>query len=130
MITMIKADGAAERRQLDAMRARAAEKNADIEQAVKDIMADVKANGLSAVERYSVQFDHSAPYELPKERLDQAYAACPGELIAALEHAARNIRDYNEKLLVKAIHKRVTEIKLDKDMELQYMNLLQMQGEI
>lgn len=102
MITMIKADGAAERRQLDAMRARAAEKNADIEQAVKDIMADVKANGLSAVERYSVQFDHSAPYELPKERLDQAYAACPGELIAALEHAARNIRDYNEKLLVKS----------------------------
>lgn len=102
MITMIKADGAAERRQLDAMRARAAEKNADIEQAVKDIMADVKANGLSAVERYSVQFDHSVPYELPKERLDQAYASCPGELIAALEHAARNIRDYNEKLLVKS----------------------------
>lgn len=102
MITTIKADGAAERRQLDAMRARAAEKNADIEQAVKDIMADVKANGLSAVERYSVQFDHSVPYELPKERLDQAYASCPGELIAALEHAARNIRDYNEKLLVKS----------------------------
>ena len=102
MITMIKADGAAERRQLDAMRARAAEKNADIEQAVKAIMEDVKVNGLPAVERYSVQFDHSAPYELPKERLDQAYAACPGELIAALEHAARNIRDYNEKLLVKS----------------------------
>ena len=102
MITMIKADGAAERRQLDAMRARAAEKNADIEQAVKAIMEDVKENDLSAVERYSVQFDHSAPYELPKERLDQAYAACPGELIAALEHAARNIRDYNEKLLVKS----------------------------
>ncbi len=102
MITMIKADGAAERRQLDAMRARAAEKNADIEQAVKAIMEDVKENSLSAVERYSVQFDHSAPYELSKERLDQAYAACPGELIAALEHAARNIRDYNEKLLVKS----------------------------
>ncbi len=102
MITTIKADGAAERRQLDAMRARAAEKNADIEQAVKAIMEDVKVNGLPAVERYSVQFDHSAPYELPKERLDQAYAACPGELIAALEHAARNIRDYNEKLLVKS----------------------------
>lgn len=102
MITMIKADGAAERRQLDAMRARAAEKNADIEQAVKAIMEDVKVNGLPAVERYSVQFDQSAPYELPKERLDQAYAACPGELIAALEHAARNIRDYNEKLLVKS----------------------------
>ena len=33
MITIIQADGVAERRQIDAMRARAAEKNADIERA-------------------------------------------------------------------------------------------------
>ncbi len=103
MITIIRADGAAERRQLSAMRARAAEKNADIEQAVKAIMEDVRAEGLSAVERYSLKFDAAAPYELPKERLDEAYAACPPELVAALEHAARNIRDYNEKLLVKTM---------------------------
>ena len=99
MITIIKADGSAERRQLDAMRARAAEKNADIELAVKAIMENVRQEGLPAVERYSRQFDHKVPYELPQERLDQAYEACPPELVAALEHAARNIRDYNEKLL-------------------------------
>ena len=99
MLTIIKADGFAERRQLDAMRARAAEKNADIELSVKAIMENVRQEGLTAVERYSRQFDHKAPYELSPERLDQAYAACPPELIAALEHAARNIRDYNEKLL-------------------------------
>lgn len=103
MITIIKADGSAERRQLDAMRARAAEKNADIELAVKKIMEDVRAEGLTAVERYSLQFDRQAPYELSKDRLDEAYAACPAELTAALEHAARNIRDYNEKLLVKSM---------------------------
>ena len=102
MISIIKADGRAERRQLDAMRARAAEKNADIELAVKAILDAVRAEGLPAVERYSLRFDHNAPYELQKERLDQAYDACPPQLTAALEHAARNIRDYNEKLLVKS----------------------------
>ena len=102
MIAIIKADGRAERRQLDAMRARVAEKNADIELAVKAILDAVRAEGLPAVERYSLRFDHNAPYELPKERLDQAYDACPPQLTAALEHAARNIRDYNEKLLVKS----------------------------
>ena len=99
MIAIIKADGSAERRQLDAMRARAAEKNADIERTVKAVMEDVRQEGLPAVERYSRQFDHREPYELSLERLDEAYRACPPELIAALEHAARNIRDYNEKLL-------------------------------
>ena len=102
MITIIKADGRAERRQLDAMRARAAEKNADIELAVKAIMENVRQEGLPAVERYSRQFDHKVPYELSQERLDEAYAACPPDLIAALEHAARNIWDYNEKLLYRS----------------------------
>ena len=103
MIAIIRADGTAERRQLDAMRARAAEKNADIELAVKDIMDHVRMEGFLAVERYSIQFDHSAPYELSKEQLDEAYSLCPPELAAALEHAARNIRDYNEKLLARSM---------------------------
>lgn len=103
MITIIRADGSAERRQLEAMRARAAEKNADIEPAVKAIMESVRAEGLPAVERYSLRFDGKAPYELSKDRLDEAYAACPAKLTAALEHAARNIRDYNEKLLAKSM---------------------------
>ena len=42
MITIIQADGVAERRQIDAMRARAAEKNADIERAVQAILEDVR----------------------------------------------------------------------------------------
>lgn len=102
MIAIIQADGAAERRQLDAMRGRAAARNADIERSVQAVMEHVRAEGLPAVERYSRQFDRKAPYEVPKERLEQAYGACPAALIAALEHAARNIRDYNEKLLARS----------------------------
>ena len=103
MITIIRADGTAERRQLDAMRGRAAEKNVDVELAVKAVMEDVRAEGMAAVERYSLQFDGQTPYELSQERLEEACAACPEQMIAALEHAARNIRDYNEKLLAKSM---------------------------
>ena len=86
MIQIITADAAA--RQLAAMRSRSAQKNADIEQAVCAVMQDVKENGFGAVEKYSLQFDHTAPYEIEAEVLEQAYASCPGELIDALEHAA------------------------------------------
>lgn len=47
MISIIKADGTSEVRQLEAMRARAAQKNADIELAVSAVMQNVKGNGLS-----------------------------------------------------------------------------------
>ena len=103
MIRIIKADGVAEQTQLCAMRARAAQKNADIDRAVADIMQAVKEEGFAAVERYSLQFDHAAPYEISGERLEQAYRNCPDELTTALEHAAANIRDYNEKLLSKTV---------------------------
>lgn len=101
MIRIIPAARAQE--QLAAMRARAAQKNADIDRAVADIMQTVKEEGFAAVERYSVQFDRTAPYEISAQRLEQAYQNCPHELIAALEHAAANIRDYNEKLLAKTV---------------------------
>ena len=103
MITIIEADGRREREQLEAMRARAAQKNEAIELAVSSIMENVKEEGLPAVERYTRKFDHRMSYEVPNERLEQAYQSCPPELISALEHAADNIRDYNQRLLTKTV---------------------------
>ena len=103
MIEMLRADGAAEKELISAMRARAAEVSADIERAVIDIMQRVKENGLSAVEEFSVRFDKAFPRELSANELDEAYKRCPVELISALEHAAANIRDYNEKLLARSM---------------------------
>ncbi len=102
MMTIIQADGRAEQARIAAMRARAAAVGADIETSVRAIMQNVKDEGFAAVERYTRQFDHKVPYEIPLERLEEAYARCPKELISALERAAANIRDYNEKLLVKS----------------------------
>lgn len=99
MIAIIKADGTAEQRQLNAMRQRAAARNTDIEAVVRQVMETVRQEGYPAVARYSQQFDGTEPYEIPLERLDQAVRECPPELVQAMEHAAANIRDYNEKLL-------------------------------
>lgn len=102
MITILKADGNAERERIAAMRARAAQVGADIELAVSAVMQNVKEKGFSAVEEYSRRFDHKVPYEISREKLKEAYGRCPKELIAAFERAAENIRDYNEKLLVQS----------------------------
>ena len=103
MIQVIQADGRAEQARIAAMRARAAEVGADIEEAVSAVIRAVKEKGLSAVEAYSLKFDGKIPYEIPREELEAAYDRCADELIAAMERAAANIRDYNEKLLVQSM---------------------------
>ena len=103
MIKILKADGSAEKELISSMRERAAEVGADIERAVAEIMGSIKERGFSAVEEYSLRFDKASPRELTSEELNEAYARCPKELIDALEHAAKNIQDYNEKLLAKTL---------------------------
>lgn len=102
MLNIVVADGAAEKGVIQAMRERAKSANQAIEVAVRAIMENVKVEGLPAVERYTREFDHKMPYEISPEILQEAYDRCPRELIAALEHAAANIRAYNEKLLPKS----------------------------
>lgn len=98
MITIIQADGKAERCQLNSMRARVAEKNADIEATVQAVMDNVRQEGLLAVERYSRQFDHKAPYEIPKTQLEEAAKRVPPELLRALQRSADHIHAYQSRL--------------------------------
>ena len=95
------ADGQAEQRVLQEMQARAAETRGDIEHMVREIMEDVRQNGMPAVEKYSMRFDKTKPYVISPAVLEKAYQACGDRLRAALEKAAANIRDYHEKMLVK-----------------------------
>ena len=103
MINIVIADGAAERAVLEAMRARAAQAGAAVDRAAAEIMAAVRERGYEAVREYSLRFDGAEPRELSPAELDGAYSRCPGELTAALEHAAANIRAYNEKLLARTL---------------------------
>ena len=102
MLKIIKADGAAEKKQIEDMRARAAQTGEGISAVAAAVLQDVRENGYAAVEKYSLQFDGAKPREITAEELDAAYASCPKELIAAMEQAAADIRDYNEKLLVRS----------------------------
>ncbi len=99
MIEIIQADGIREQEQIRSMRARAAQKNQETDRIVSGILQEVRDNGFPAVRKYSLEFDHAEPYEVSREAVERAYESCPPELIQALEHAAANIRDYNEKLL-------------------------------
>ena len=81
------------------LRARNEEQNEKITAAAAAIMDDVRVRGFEAVREYSVRFDGAEPRELTADELDSAVAACPKELIAALERAARNIEDYQRRLL-------------------------------
>lgn len=103
MIQIVKADGAAERAVMDAMKARAAQANQAIDAAAAEIMEAVKEKGFEAVRDYSLRFDKAEPREITPAELDGAYGRCPKELIAALERAAANIKDYNEKLLTRTM---------------------------
>lgn len=102
MIQIVTADGVAEQRLIAGLKARAAQVNSDIAQAVSAILQDVRARGYEAVREYSLKFDHAEPHEITQDQLKAAYQACDPALVAAMEHAARNIRDYNEKLLTKS----------------------------
>ena len=103
MIEIVKADGAAEQAVMAAMRARAAQANQAIDAAAAEIMERVREKGFEAVREYSLRFDKAEPREISRAELQAAYDRCPAELIAALERAAANIKDYNEKLLSRTL---------------------------
>lgn len=101
MIQLVPSSDARER--ICAIRTRAAKENESIDRIAAEILKNVKEYGFSAVKDYSVKFDGAEPREFHQAEIDAAYDACPRELINALEHAASNIRDYNQHLLVKSM---------------------------
>lgn len=103
MIRIIKADGSAEVKLIETLRSRAAEIGEEINQTAASMMADVRKRGFEAVREYSLKLDGVEPREFTAEELQAAYDACDPKLIRAMEHAAANIRDYNEHLLCQTL---------------------------
>ena len=76
--------------------------DAAVEETVRGIIERVRCEGDTALLALTAEFDElvlRAPsdLELPKTRLDQARAALPDELSAALEQAAQRIRAFHER---------------------------------
>ncbi|MCD7918471.1 MAG: histidinol dehydrogenase [Clostridiales bacterium] len=103
MLPIVKADGAAELALIGRLRFRAAQAGEEINRTAAAVMEDVRVNGYEAVRKYSLQFDKAEPREFSQAELQAAYDGCDPALIQAMEHAAANIRDYNEHLLAKTM---------------------------
>lgn len=103
MIPIVKADGSAELELIASLRTRAAEAGEQVNRAATEIMQAVRERGYEAVREYSLKFDKAEPQEFSQEEIQAAYDACDPKLIAAMEHAAANIRDYNQHLLTKTM---------------------------
>ncbi len=103
MIRIVKADGTAEVELIAALRSRAAEIGEEINRTAAEMMADVRERGFEAVREYSLKLDGAEPREFTPAELQAAYDACDPALIRAMEHAAGNIRDYNEHLLCRTV---------------------------
>ncbi|WP_119354672.1 histidinol dehydrogenase [Azohydromonas sediminis] len=79
-----------------------AETDREIETRVAQILADVRARGDAAVLEYTARFDgvqaaSVAALEIPQAELQAALAALAPARRAALEDAARRVRDYHER---------------------------------
>ena len=99
MITIVRADGTAEQKQIEAMRLRAAETNAGVNRSAAEIMDAVRLRGFEAVREYSLKFDHAEPREIPMEELKAAAERIDPALLTALKRSAENIRTYQQELL-------------------------------
>lgn len=72
----------------------------DVGATVRDIIADVRKSGDAALRKYSARFDglsDETAIEVSADEIEAAYRACDPELIAVMEEAARNIREYHSK---------------------------------
>ena len=75
--------------------------DAQVEQTVRDVIADIRARGDAALVEYTNRFDRMqatgmAELEIGQQQLQQALAVIPVEQREALEQAAARIRAYAE----------------------------------
>jgi histidinol dehydrogenase len=77
------------------------EASADVDAAVAEIVAAVRAGGDAALIAYTERFDRLAltpeTLRIPQADLDAAAGACAPETIQALELAAERITDYHRR---------------------------------
>ncbi|MDP6788370.1 MAG: histidinol dehydrogenase [Rhodospirillales bacterium] len=82
---------------LDAKR----EADLDVDQAVGAILAEVRASGDEAVIAYTRRFDKltltAETMRVSNDEIDQAVAACPGDLFRALELMAQRVSDFHSR---------------------------------
>ena len=79
------------------LKERVAENDRKVDGAVAQIVADVKAQGDTALRAYTTKFDGWCPetLEISREEIEKLTANCRPEFLEALRRAAGNIRDFH-----------------------------------
>ncbi|MDU6444605.1 MAG: histidinol dehydrogenase, partial [Streptococcus sp.] len=85
--------------------------NLDVDDAVRQILEDVKENGDKALKAYSEKFDKITldNFEVGKELVDQAFEEIDAEVLEALKNAKANIESYHKQQLEKGFEDQPTE---------------------
>ncbi|VUX19642.1 Histidinol dehydrogenase [Streptococcus pasteurianus] len=85
--------------------------NLDVDDAVRQILEDVKENGDNALKAYSEKFDKITldNFEVGKELVDQAFEEIDAEVLEALKNAKANIESYHKQQLEKGFEDQPTE---------------------
>ena len=98
-IAVVKANGKDELELFAQLSKRSGEVSEQVETAVRGIIADVKNRGDEAVKEYTLRFDGCLPERICIERseLESIARGCEPKLLAALERACENIRDYHSR---------------------------------
>ncbi|KKK11820.1 histidinol dehydrogenase [Aspergillus rambellii] len=68
----------------------------DVASIVRGVIDDIRANGDTAVRKYSEKFDQWSPasFRLSREDIDAAIAACPKQTIEDIKEAQKNVRKF------------------------------------
>lgn len=85
--------------------------NLDVDDAVRQILEDVKENGDKALKAYSEKFDKITldNFEVGKELVDQAFEEIDAQVLEALKNAKANIESYHKQQLEKGFQDQPTE---------------------
>ncbi len=103
MVLRLKSKDAGFAAAFDAFVAKDRDGGADVSAVVRDVIADVRKDGVGALKSYTQKFDgfalSNANLRVTEAEIDAAEAACDKEDLAALDFAAARIRAYHEKQL-------------------------------
>lgn len=104
MVKLLYSNATDFREYFDAWLAYKPESSANVQETVRDIIQQVKEKGDARLVEYTSRFDRWAPrnasdLRVTSKQIDDAYACCSKEIIAALELAADRIREYHVKQL-------------------------------
>ncbi len=99
MLKRIYADGVAEYDFMKQLQQRTGETDKKITDIVTDIIEDVRVNGDTAINNYTLKFDGKLPqyYEVPREVINDALTEADQNFVNALLNAIENIRDFHER---------------------------------